>query len=325
MDRLVLQPQPGLGDDADRAFRADDEAVRARPRAAARQAAALHGAGRRHRAQRLHEIVDMGVEHGEMAAGAGRDHAADRRHREALREMAQGEAVGLQRRFEIRHPRAAADARGAGRPVDLGHAGHAHRGQRDRRRVAVADLRLDAADHRAAAAERDQRRPGVRRPVHDRQHLLFGLREGDDVGNVGRLPVEHAHGVGQRLAHGVDQPCVGIARADRFEGRRRRQPGGGQVELVLARRRPVRETVDAQRRAVGALQVRDLRLRRALAFPAPAPEFQPSLGHAALPSSVSSRPAPRSRRHSCPKTWPGSKESGRQKPCQIAASPYIAR
>ena len=52
-------------------------------------------AGGRDRADAFDEIVDMGVERGEVAAGAGRDPAAERRELEALRIVADGEAVRL--------------------------------------------------------------------------------------------------------------------------------------------------------------------------------------------------------------------------------------
>ena len=53
------------------------------------QAARFQHAARRDHAQAFDEIVDMGVEAGEMAARAGRDPAAEGRIFEALREMAQ--------------------------------------------------------------------------------------------------------------------------------------------------------------------------------------------------------------------------------------------
>ena len=84
--RAVLQPHPGLRDDAENAFRADHHAVGARAGAGAGQAAAFDHALRRHHAQRFDEIVDVGVERREMAAAARRDPAAERRIFEALRE-----------------------------------------------------------------------------------------------------------------------------------------------------------------------------------------------------------------------------------------------
>ena len=72
----------------------------------------------------LHEIVDVRVERCEMAAAAGRDPAAERRIFEALRKMAQREAMRAQLRFERRAVGAAFDQRGARRLVDLLHLAH---------------------------------------------------------------------------------------------------------------------------------------------------------------------------------------------------------
>ena len=79
----VMMPRRALG--------ADHQPVRARPRAGARQAAAFQRAGRRHRAQALHELVDVGVERGVVAAGAGGDPAAEGREAEGLREVPERE------------------------------------------------------------------------------------------------------------------------------------------------------------------------------------------------------------------------------------------
>ena len=111
--RPPLQAHPRFGDDAKRAFRADHHAVGARARARARQAARFHDARGRDRAQAFDQIVDMRVEGGEMAARAGGDPAAERRELEALRIVAQGEAMRFQRRFDRGAADAGLNARGA--------------------------------------------------------------------------------------------------------------------------------------------------------------------------------------------------------------------
>ena len=118
-----LQPHPGLRDDAENAFRADEQAIGARPRARSGKAPRLDHALRRDDAQAFDEIVDMGVERREMAARARRDPAAERRIVKALRKMPQGEAVRLQLSFERRAESAGLDPRGARGRVDLEHAG----------------------------------------------------------------------------------------------------------------------------------------------------------------------------------------------------------
>ena len=74
----VLQPHPRLGDDAQRALAAQPQPVGRRPGAGAREAEALAGAGRRDDPHRLHEVVDVGVDGGVVAAGAGGQPAAER-------------------------------------------------------------------------------------------------------------------------------------------------------------------------------------------------------------------------------------------------------
>ena len=153
--RPVLQPHPGLGDHAERTFRADDHAVGAGAGAGAGQPARLHDAGRRRRAQAFDEIVDMRVERREVAARAGGDPAAQGRELEALRVVADGEAV---------RPSAASSA-GPWMPawmraarlvaVDLEHAIEAAQVEADDAGIEVADVRLDAADDRGAAAKGD--------------------------------------------------------------------------------------------------------------------------------------------------------------------------
>ena len=100
--RSLLQPQPALADDAEDPFRADDHAIGARAGAAAGQSPRLPPAARRQHARALDEVVDVGVVGRIVAAGAGRDPAANRRPGEALGKVAQCQAVGAQRIFEIR-------------------------------------------------------------------------------------------------------------------------------------------------------------------------------------------------------------------------------
>ena len=76
--RPLLEPHPGLRDDAENSFRADEHAVGTRPGARTRQASRFDHAGRRDDAHRLHEVVDMGVERREVAARARRDPSAER-------------------------------------------------------------------------------------------------------------------------------------------------------------------------------------------------------------------------------------------------------
>ena len=81
--RLLAQPHPRFGDDAEDAFGADEHTVRAWAGAGARQAAGLERADRCHDPRALDEIVDVGLKRRVVAARSRRDPAAERRAAEA--------------------------------------------------------------------------------------------------------------------------------------------------------------------------------------------------------------------------------------------------
>ena len=99
----------------------DQHPVRARARAGARQPPALPGAARGERADRLDQVVDVGPDGREVAAGAGRDPAAEGRVLERLREVAQGEPVLAELLVERRAEHAGLDPRRARDRIDLEH------------------------------------------------------------------------------------------------------------------------------------------------------------------------------------------------------------
>src|SRR5262249_52403952 len=144
--RLILQPHPGLYDHTQRAFRADNETVRARTSTRTRQAARFHGAGRGNGAGAFDEIVDMGVEGGEVPARPGRDPASEGRELEALRIVPGRKTVWLQPGLDRGAAHSALDARGAAGPVDFNDAVEAAQIEADGARVAIADHGLNATD-----------------------------------------------------------------------------------------------------------------------------------------------------------------------------------
>ncbi len=232
--RPVLQPHPGLRDHAEDALGTDHHAVRAWAGAGARQAAALDHALRRHGAQRFDEIVDMGVERREVAAAAGRDPAAERGIFEALREVAQGQAMRAQLRFE-RGPEAAGFDQGCARGlVDLLDLAHRAQVDGDRAVVAVAP-RLDAAADARTAAERRHRGIGRAGPIEHGGDVGFVARIGDDVGRAGIVEGKAARELGVRLAVGVGGAVVVRVAAER-KRRGRHDPGSGQRDLFKLRR-----------------------------------------------------------------------------------------
>ena len=102
-----------------------------RARAAARQAAALPRARRRERAHGLHEVVDVGPQRREVAAGPGGDPAAQRGELEGLREEPQRQLVGAELLLEHRSGGPGLDAGRARDGVDLEHPVESRQVERD--------------------------------------------------------------------------------------------------------------------------------------------------------------------------------------------------
>ena len=166
-----------------------------------------------------------------MAAGAGGDPAAERGELEALRIVPQRQPVRAQLRLERRPEHAGLDARRAAGAVDLQHPGEPFEVERQRRGVAGADRRLDAADDARAAAERHDRDVAARGPVEQVDDLGLAARKGDPVGHVRHVAQPHAQAVGIALAEAVGQAVVGPIGQHRREGRRGGDAGRTQGEL----------------------------------------------------------------------------------------------
>ena len=186
--------------------------------------------------------------------------------------------MGPQLVLERRSEHAGLDARGARRAVYLEHAVEPREVERDRARVALADVGLDAADDARAPAVRDHRRAGRRGPVEHRPHIVLRAWEGNQVGRVGELPAKRPHDVAERLPVGMRGAVVRSIREDR---RGRSQAGPGKPELLEPRR--LGDPQLREREARGEQPCDRLLLlgRRPLALPAPAPEPASTLrGHA---------------------------------------------
>ena len=280
MRRPVLKPHPGLGDDAERAFRADHQPVRAGTCAGARQAAALHDAGRRHRTQAFHELVDVGVERGVVAAGARRDPAAEGREAEGLREVPEREPRRLELGFERRPEHAALNAGRPGRAVDLEHLVEAAEIDGERARVCVADGGLDTPHHRRPRAKGNDREPRIARPVEQRGDVRLVLGVGDDVRRHGEVARPGADVVRVRLAVGVARAAVGVAVAELGQRTGRGHPGRRQVQLGLGGGRCVGAGHEASEPAHAPGDPARVGLAQRFRFEAPAPELAPRLCHA---------------------------------------------
>ena len=201
--------------------------------------------GRRDRADRLDQVVDVRVERREVTAGAGRDPAAERRELERLREVAQRQAVLAQLVLEPRAGRAGLDPRRARGAIDLEHPVEAPQVDRDRARVAVADARLDAADDAGAAAVGDRRRAALARTTRARAATSASSRgNATTSGTWSKRPRNAAHDVAVGLAVGVRRAVVQLGRADLGERGRRLEPRRAAARRPRAqpapRRRPPR-------------------------------------------------------------------------------------
>ena len=118
--------------------------------------------------------------------------------------------MGLQRRLDRRAANTALNEGGAAGRVDLQHPVEMAHVEADRARVAVADRRLDAADHRGAAAERNDRDPYAACPIEHGGDLAFALRQGDEIGRVGEVAVKRAHRLRKGLAVSVEEAFVRV-------------------------------------------------------------------------------------------------------------------
>ena len=131
----------------------------------------------------------------------------------------------------------ALDARGAARRVDLEHPVEAAQIEADRAGVGLADRRLDAADDRGAAAERNDGDLRAARPVEHGGDVGFALGQGDEVGRVGEVAREGAHRFRIGLAVGVQKPLVGVLRQDARERGGRRDARRAERDVGRLRRR----------------------------------------------------------------------------------------
>ena len=301
--RAVLKAHPGFGDDAERALGAEEEPVGARSRAGARQAETVMHARGRHGAHAFGHVVDMGQHGGEMAAAAGRDPAAERRIFEALRVVAQGQAVRPELVLQMRPVHARLDARGARGAVDLQHPVHGAHVYGDRGLEAAADIGMHPAHHGGAAAEGNGRRALVRAPVEQRRHLVLVARAGHQVRRAGEVAVHDADLLVEGPPEGVHQALPLVVRADGRERGRGREARRGDLDLVHGRERPGLEPVHAEDRGIIRLEGLHLLVGKALADLAPPPELPPRHSPVSLPRAgiLACRP-------------PGRKGAERQRP-----------
>ena len=196
------------------------------------QPPALPGAGRGDRAHRLDQVVDVGVDGREVAAGAGRDPAAERRELERLREVAQGEPV-----LARAGPRAPGRARRPGsapraRPRSTSST-RSSRAEVDRHRAGVARRRLAARRRRRRWCRPRTGSPPAPASAHQASTASTSrlvARARDQVRRVVDLAAKAADDVAVGLAERVRDALAAVVADDLRERRR-----GGSAAAAAAR------------------------------------------------------------------------------------------
>ena len=207
-----MQPHPCFGDDAENALTADRETIGARPCATAGQPARLVGAGRRHHANGLDEIVDVRVVGCKVTAGTGGDPTPKGRELETLRKMAERHTVRFELRFQYRPERSTLNSGSLGNSIDFedlvqARQIYAHHAVRLFRR-------FHAANDRRSAPERNHHMTGGGANVEQLDDLLLVDRVSDDVRRVVERPVELSHAIPEAVPVTVRRSFVRVRRTD---------------------------------------------------------------------------------------------------------------
>src|SRR5689334_3014109 len=164
----------------------------------------------------------MGIETGEMPAGAGGDPTAEGRIGKALREMPERQPVCPQLFFQRRAEHASLNARGARGVVDLNEAVEMSQVKADRALMAAAvKPGLDAADDAAATAKWRHGSSNGGGPVERGHDFGVVARVGHDIGGVRIISDKTAGIIDERLAVAMSGPVVDVASAERGERGRR--------------------------------------------------------------------------------------------------------
>ena len=147
--------------------------------------------------------------------------------------MAQGQPVGAQGVLEVGAEGARADQRGARGLVDLDHAAQASQVDRDHPAVAVADARLNPADHTGAAAVGNRRQPPLGAELEHAAHVLLLARASDHVRGAVVATAEGADDVAVGLAHRMAHPLAGLGAEQAVEGLGRAQARGRELDRLV--------------------------------------------------------------------------------------------
>jgi hypothetical protein len=163
-----------------------------------------------------------------MTSRAGGDPPAERRELKRLREVAQRESVRCELFLQAWTGCARLDPGGLRDGVDFQDAVQRLEIDRHDPGIALADLRLDAADDARTASERDHRCARGHGPVQDGPHLSLVAGSSDDIRWIVEPATERPDDVAIGAAVGVQGTLVVVREADLGEGLRGSQPGGRQ-------------------------------------------------------------------------------------------------
>lgn len=129
----------------------------------------------------------MGEVGGEMASRPGGQPAAEGGELEGLGEEPQAVPLRPQLVLQLWAEDSGLHERGPAGAVDLQNLVHRAHVQADHTGVVVAHPRFDAAHHRGAAAEGDDRDTDITAPVQDADDLVLRGGAHHEVGHVGQL------------------------------------------------------------------------------------------------------------------------------------------
>ena len=207
-----MQPHPCFGDDAENALTTDRETIGARPCPAAGQPAGLVGAGRRHHANGLDEIVDVRVVGCKVTAGSGGDPTPKGRELETLRKMAERHTVRFELCLQHRPQRSTLNTGSLGNSIDFenpvdGSEVDAHDAIRPFRR-------FHAANDRRSAPERDHHMTGGGAKVEQRDDLLLIDRSSDYVRRVVERSIELSHAIPETVPVAMRRAVMRVRRTD---------------------------------------------------------------------------------------------------------------
>ena len=264
-----MKSDPSLCDDPERAFRSEEETIGIRSRARDRKAAGFDIPSGRDDPHAFDVIVDLRIDGREMSCGACRDPPAKRGEFPGLKEEAQRQTAGLELSLEMGAQHAGLNARRLRGAIDLHNLVEVLHVDRDGAAIAIVLRRIDAADHACAAAVRNGRKALVLAPAKQLDDVPFGTGIGHRIRGIPELA---AHGVGHidgRCAVRVIEAVVFVRRADGFEGSRRLDARGTQIDGVLGWKRHGREIGDPEQACPSFLELRDLLQRNFVALIAP--------------------------------------------------------